>query len=120
MLAVLEKKNADLLPQQRQDASQLWEEPLSDIYWVWVDGLNPEPGSKLKDAANYARSQKQHLNEFLNHGEVDYTNNNAENAIRLFCRGQGELTVLRYCQGIRVQCIMYTMVETAKANGLEA
>ena len=118
-LAALEKKYADFLPQQRQDARQAWVEPLLDVYWAWVDGLDPEPGSKLEDAVNYARNQKQHLNAFLKHGEVDYTNNIAENAIRPFVVGRKNWLFCDTAKGAESSAIVYTMVETAKANGLE-
>ena len=54
---------------------------------TWVEKLEPEPGSKLEDAVKYARSQKQALNAFLRYGDVEISNNLAENAIRPFVVG---------------------------------
>ena len=61
----------------------------------------------------------QHLNEFLKHGEVDYTNNIAENAIRPFVVGRKNWLFCDTAKGAESSAIAYTMVETAKANGLE-
>ena len=118
-LAALEKKYADFLPARRREARQAWVEPLLDAYWSWVDTLDPVPGSKLEDAVTYARNQKQHLNEFLKHGDVDYTNNLAENAIRPFVVGRKNWLFSDTPRGADSSAIVYTMVETAKANGLE-
>lgn len=43
--------------------------------------LEPVSGGKLAEAVAYARNQKPYLNGFLDHGEVDISNNFAENAI---------------------------------------
>ena len=118
-LAALEKKYADFLPARRREARQAWVEPLLDAYWSWVDTLDPVPGSKLEDAVTYARNQKQHLNEFLKHGDVDYTNNLAENAIRPFVVGRKNWLFSDTPRGADSSAIVYTLVETAKANGLE-
>ena len=117
-LAALEKKYADFPPKRRQEARQAWVEPLLDVYWAWVDTLDPEPGSKLEDAVIYARNQKQHLNEFLKHGEVDYTNNTAENAIRPFVVGRKNWLFCDTPGGAKASAMVYTMVEMAKAHGL--
>ena len=42
------------------------------------------PTGKLKDAVTYAQNQKAHLCAFLEHGEIEISNNQVENAIRPF------------------------------------
>ncbi len=48
---------------------------------MWLKTLDPVPGSKLAEAVTYAQNQKAYLSAFLDHGEVDISNNFAENAI---------------------------------------
>ena len=46
------------------------------------------PTGKLKDAVTYAQNQKAHLCAFLEHGEIEISNNQVENAIRPFVIGR--------------------------------
>ena len=50
-------------------------------YWTWIDSLGATTG-KLKRAVTYALNQKQFLETFLEHGEIEISNNQVENAIR--------------------------------------
>ena len=94
-------------------------EPLLEAYWWWVNTLEPTPGSKLAEAVTYARNQKGYLNAFLEHGEVDISNNYAENAIRPFTVGRKNWLFCDTPKGADASAIVYTLAETAKANGLE-
>ena len=118
-LFALERKWADLPPFRREVVRQMKAEPLLDAYWAWVEKLNPAAGSKLEDAVTYARNQKRYLNAFLEHGEVDISNNLAENAIRPFVVGRKNWLFCDTPKGAESSAIVYTMVETAKANGLD-
>ena len=81
--------------------------------------LEPVPGSKLAEAVTYAKNQKPYLNAFLDHGEVDISNNFAENAIRPFVVGRKGWLFCDSPKGADSSAIVYTLVETAKANGLD-
>ena len=84
-----------------------------------MEKLEPTPGSKLEDAVVYARNQKASLNAFMEHGEVDISNNTAENAIRPFVVGRKNWLFYDTPKGAESGAIVYTLVESAKANGLE-
>ena len=103
----------------RKTARQVEAEPLLEAYWWWVNTLEPTPGSKLAEAVTYAKNQKEYLNFFLEHGEVDISNNYAENAIRPFTVGRKNWLFCDTPKGADASAIVYTVVETAKANGLE-
>ena len=118
-LFAMERKIETFLPKTRQQARQAQEESLLDVYWAWVEKLDPAPGSKLEDAVVYARNQKTYLNEFLHHGEVDISNNIAENAIRPFVVGRKNWLFCDTPKGAEASAVVYTLVETAKANGLD-
>ena len=94
-------------------------ELLLDAYWSWVEKQDPASGNKLEEAVTYARNQKENLNAFLAHGEVDISNNAAENAIRPFVVGRKNWLFSDTPKGADSSAIVYTMVESAKANGLE-
>ena len=118
-LFALERKFETFAPKTRQQARQAQVESLLDVYWAWVEKLDPAPGSKLEDAVAYAKNQKAFLNEFMCHGEVDISNNIAENAIRPFVVGRKNWLFCDTPKGAEASAVVYTLVETAKANGLD-
>ena len=77
------------------------------------------PGSKLEKAVTYANNQREYLCAFLQHGEVEISNNPAENAIRPFVVGRKNWLFSDTPKGADSSAIVYTLVETAKANGID-
>lgn len=118
-LFALERKVETVAPSQRISARKAKEELLLDAYWEFVEKLDPAAGSKLEEAVTYARNQKQYLNAFMEHGEVDISNNIAENAIRPFVVGRKNWLFCDTPKGADSSAIVYTLVETAKANDVE-
>ena len=118
-LFAAERKYAHLSSSVRKTARQVEAEPLLEAYWWWVNTLEPTLGSKLAEAVTYAKNQKEYMNSFLEHGEVDISNNYAENAIRPFTVGRKNWLFCDTPKGADASAIVYTVVETAKANGLE-
>jgi hypothetical protein len=51
---------------------------------------------------------------FLNHPEIDYTNNLSERELRKFKRKQKQAVVLRSDTGAQYICDALTIIETAK------
>ena len=118
-LFALEKKFAGMNSQNRKFARQAEAEPLLDAYWLWLKTLDPMPGSKLEEAVTYANNQREYLCAFLQHGEVEISNNPAENAIRPFVVGRKNWLFSDTPKGADSSAIVYTLVETAKANGID-
>ena len=118
-LFLLERKFAKMKNEERKNARQAMEAPLLDAYWLWLKTLEPTPGSKLAEAVTYARNQQAALCAFLEHGDVEISNNAAENAIRPFAVGRKNWLFSDTVKGAESSAIVYTLVETAKANGLE-
>ena len=59
-----------------------------------------------------------HLCAFLEHGEIEISNNKVENAIRPFVVGWKGWLFADTLQGAEVSAIIYSLMETAKANSL--
>ena len=91
--------------------------PILDAYWTWLNTI-PRPTGKLKDAVTYAQNQKAHLSAFLEHGEIEISNNQVENAIRPFVVGRKGWLFADTPQGAEASAIIYSLMETAKANSL--
>lgn len=67
----------------------------------------------------YSQNQRLQLSAFLEHGEIPISNNLAENAIRPFVVGRKNWLFCDSVKGAESSAIVYSLVETAKANGLE-
>lgn len=118
-LFFLEKKYSDADEKSRKDYRQNVVWPLLEEYFAWLKGVHPEKGSKLEDAVRYSMNQKQQLMAFLDHGDVPISNNLAENAIRPFVMGRKNWLFCDSVKGAQSSAIVYSLVETAKVNGLE-
>lgn len=114
-----EKKCAAFSAQRRKEFRALKLAPLVEEFFLWLNTVNPESGTKLEDAVTYARNQKEYLCAFLDHGEVDISNNLAENAIRPFVVGRKNWLFCDSVKGADSSAIVYTLVETAKVNGID-
>ena len=108
-----EKLSAEERLIQRKEKSA----PVLEAYWKWLYTL-PRPTGKLKDAVTYAQNQKAHLSAFLEHGEIEISNNQVENAIRPFVVGRKGWLFADTPQGAEASAIIYSLMETAKANSL--
>jgi hypothetical protein len=93
--------------------------PLIDEYYEFVDGIDtsdPSISNRLKDALNYSKNQKGPLCKFLTDGNIPIDNGAAERHIRPFTIGRNNFMFCNTIDGAESMAIMYTIVETAKAN----
>jgi len=118
-LFALEKKFSRMSSENRKYARQAEAEPLLEAYWLWIKTLDPVPGSQLEEAVTYANNQRLYLCAFLEHGELDISNNLAENAIRPFVVGRKNWLFSDTPKGADSSAVIYSLVESAKANDLE-
>lgn len=114
-----ERKCAVYQPKHRQEYRQNREVPILEEYYAWLKTVHPEKGSKLEDAVRYSLNQKQQLMAYLDNGEVPISNNLAENAIRPFTLGRKNWLFCDTPKGAEASAIVYSLVESAKANGIE-
>jgi transposase len=75
--------------------------------------------SRHGEAIQYTRKQWPTLVTFLQDGHLEIDNNLAENAIRPFAVGRKAWLFSGSPRGAEASAMLYTLVETAKANGLE-
>jgi transposase len=90
-------------------------------FHVWLEALAPRvlPQSLLGKAVHYTLGQWPKLTTFLTHGEVPLDNNRCENAIRPFVLGRKGWLFSDTVKGAVASANLYSIVETAKANGVE-
>ena len=109
-------------PKEILDNRQQSVKPLVDAYFAWTKGLIANPGldqsSALKTALNYSLNQEPYLRTFLEDPEIPLDNNDAERSIKKFCVGKHSWHIIDSKNGAKASAMMYSIAETAKANGL--
>ncbi len=87
----------------------------------WLDAhlAHVLPQSLLGKAIAYTHNQWSKLTVFLEHGHIPLDNNRAENAIRPFVVGRKNWLFCDTVAGANASARLYSLIETAKANGLE-
>jgi len=114
----IEKELKDLEPEERQKKRLELERPVLDAFWKWVNGINALGGSKLAKAINYAQNQKSYMENYLLDGRCSISNNAAERAVKSYVMGRKNFLFHDTVKGAKASAIVYTLAETAKANGL--
>lgn len=106
---------------ERAEKRQLVVKPLVDAFFAYVkqnSGRVPKSG-KAREAFTYALNQEPYLRVFLENGDVPMDNNASERAIRGFCIGKKNWEMIDTVHGASASAIIYSISETAKANGLK-
>ena len=75
--------------------------------------------SELAKAIRYALTRMKKLRPYLNHGCLELDNNCAERAMKLVALGRKNYLFVGSEGGGRAAAIAYTLVETAKLNGID-
>ena len=115
-----EKKLKSLDPDERKKLRNEKIKPIIDRFYLWCDQVDPRGVNKdFEKALTYARNQKEALCRFLEDGNIPAQNNRAENAIRPFVIGRKNWLFSQTAKGASASADMYSLVETAKANGLD-
>ena len=114
----IEETLADLTPEERFSKRLELEQPILDEFWNWLEVINVLPGSAIGKAREYTLNQKQFLMNYLLDGRLNISNNPAENAIRPFTVGRKNWLFSDTPKGAKASAAVYSIVETAKANGL--
>jgi len=95
--------------------------PILKEFKKWLDARIDKvpPKSLLGKAINYTLGQWHRLILYAEHGLVGPDNNVVENAIRPFVVGRKNWLFSCTPEGANASACIYTLIETAKANGLE-
>ena len=117
-LFLIEESLKDLSPEDRYNKRLELERPVLDAFWCWLENLTVLNGSALGKAVTYAKNQKPYMENYLLDGRCSISNNTAENSIRPFCVGRKNWLFSDTPKGAEASAAVYSIVETAKANGL--
>jgi transposase len=116
----IERDLHELTPEERLAGRKLRSIPVLSKFRVWLDELSVAalPKSKLGEAITYCLNQWRKLNAFLLDGRLELDNNRSERAIKPFVIGRKNWLFANTPRGARSSATIYSLVETAKENGL--
>jgi transposase len=95
--------------------------PILDQLRQWLDKCleHPIKQGKFAEAVTYLHNQWPKLIRYIENGAWPIDNNRAENAIRPFVIGRKNWLFSASPKGAEASANLYSLIETAKANGLE-
>ncbi|MGB7931124.1 MAG: transposase, partial [Gammaproteobacteria bacterium] len=117
----VEKEARTLTSEDRCAHRQRHARPILNELRSWLDESLPQvpPTSATGKALNYLHNEWDKLVCYLEDGRLEIDNNGAENAIRPFVLGRKNWLFSDSVKGVKASANLYSLVETAKANGLE-
>lgn len=120
-LYAVERAVRDADPDSRKAVRNERSRPILDSIKAWLDDKVRRvlPKGLLGQAIQYALGQWPLLVTFLEDGYLELDNNKAENAIRPFVIGRKAWLFSGSPRGAEASATLYSLIETAKANGLE-
>lgn len=120
LLFRLEKEISDLSYEDKKAKRQEASRALLDAFWSWVENTItiPTTNEKLTKALNYSLNHKKELEMFLEDGRLEISNNLCESHIRPFATARRAWLFADTPNGARANAVLYTLVETARANDL--
>ena len=102
--------------QTRQEKSK----PILTAFKTWLDKTVQQvpPKSLLGRAVSYCLKQWEKLIRYIDDGRLNIDNNRAERAVKSYVIGRKNWLLNNTHNGAEASAVLYSLVETAKANGL--
>ena len=120
-LYLVERATVEEMPEARQAIRRAQAAPVLEKIKEWLDQKVNQvlPKSPLGAAIAYTLGLWPKLTIYLEDGNIPIDNNRIENAIRPFVIGRKNFLFSGSPRGAQASATLYTLVESAKANGLE-
>lgn len=117
----IERELKDATDAQRYAARQAQSVPVLAQLRAWLDKTRPQvvPSLALGKALAYLDKYWSKLTRYVERGDLPIDNNRCENAIRPFVVGRKAWLFSDTTAGAQASALIYSLVETAKANGRE-
>lgn len=118
----LEGALKELTPEERLKERQSSIRPLVEEYFAWTKEVFRQglvlPKSETAKGLAYSINQEEYLKVFLTDGEVPIDDSASERALRNFTIGRKNWVTINTVRGAEASAIIYSITETARANGL--
>ena len=119
-LFAIERKIKKMDAKERLKIRQKDSQPVLDAYLAWLNEQKEiiAPQSATGKAITYSLNQWHKLTTFMKDGRIEIDNNRAERSIKPFVIGRKNWLFAVSTSGANSSAIIYSLVETAKENGL--
>jgi len=119
-LFAIERDLRDLTSEERYEGRLKSSKPVLDAFlsWLKIQEHRALPKSALGQAINNCLNQWEKLEAFLKDGRLELDNNRSERSIKPYVIGRKNWLFSNTPKGARASAIIYSIVETAKGNGL--
>jgi len=116
----IERDLRDVTPEERLAGRKQRSTKVLSEFRAWLDPMSVSvlPKFKLGEAITYCLNQWSKLNAFLQDGRLELDNNRSERAIKPFVIGRKNWLFANSPKGASASATIYSLVETAKENGL--
>ncbi|WP_245837402.1 IS66 family transposase [Virgibacillus phasianinus] len=116
----IERDLKDVSPVERYEQRLERSQPVLEAFSAWLREQTPRvlPKSALGQAIKYCRNQWDRLGSFMKDGRLEIDNNRGERSIKPFVIGRKNWLFSNTAKGAKSSAIIYSVVETAKENGL--
>lgn len=120
LLFKLEEKIKSLPAEEKKRERLVASRVILDAFWTWVEKTSAmsTTNEKLTKAFTYATNQRKYLETFLEHGNLPISNNYCEAGLRPYAVARRAWLFADTPKGATANAVVYTLVETAKSNGL--
>ena len=116
----LERDFSELTGEERFQKRQELSKPVFDEFYIWLAGINPPEKTVLRAARVYMLNQREYLARYLEDGRLEISNNRAERSIKPFVIGRKNWLFANTPRGAKASAILYSIIETAKENGVNS
>lgn len=116
----IEAQLKDKAPEEKQHLRAERATPLLDQFKVWLEksARQVPPKSALGKAIHYSPRQWPTLIRCLDDGQLNIDNNRAERAVKPLVIWRKNWLFSNTAKGAQASAVLYSLVETAKGNGL--
>ena len=116
----IERDLVDVTPEARHAGRLARSQPVLVEFHAWLEkmALAVLPKSTTGQAIRYCLNQWTKLTAFMADGRLELSNNRAERAIKPFVIGRKNWLFADSPRGAKASATIYSLVETAKENGL--
>ena len=118
-LFAIEDKLKKCSPRERYHQRQKKAKPILDAFLRWAQSRNAAPQSAFGKAIHYLLEQWPYLTAYLEDGRLEISNNRAERSIKPFVIDRKNFLFANTPGGAQGSAIIFSMIETAKENGLD-
>lgn len=110
----------ELSAEERYNRRQKEVKSLVEVYFAWLKEIEQSlpAGSAISKAVQYSLNRETGLKKFLEDGNIPIDNSSSERSIKPVVIGRKNWIMIDTVSGAKVSAMIYSLVETAKANGL--